>query len=583
MTFRRRTYPEVVDNLLTTVVGGVSAEAHPFPPAPGGPPHSHLLQQPPVADIVSVFGSRDGAPHLFRKGIDYELQPDKQTLEWKLEGAQLPDPGTLVHVNYHPESARPIVTDLHVGSVTRTLVETIGLEMARLYAQMQSVYDSAFIDTSEGRALDNVVALLGIGRVTGGRAAGDIEFGRARGTSGTINIPAGTRVITADGEIEYATVVPVTMPDGQNVVRVPARDVEAGNDPLPAGSLTVLPVPIAGIAAVTNPAPTALEARDESDAELRERAKNVLHGSERATLGALAQAVRRQGVTADVEEPPDRPGCVEITVHADAVDPELQQRILKAIEDARPAGVVVELKGIRAPRRVNLSLRLTTAAGLLEQDLRAAQRAARSGIEGYFATLPAREAGSLNRIIGLVLAVAGIQDVRILGATWTSADGSDEQDVLDRDAGVLSIAGEPTVLGELQIADPGLPTRVAVIISHPESADPPNIPQIETGLSAELAYLNDLAATEGASEEARLLTHERMLFAVALPGKAAGSIAGFDAGASPPTGGELYDVRFVITLESGLTKILGADGGEYELTPFERLSLAGVSAEVLGA
>lgn len=55
----------------------------------------------------------------------------------------------------------------------------------------------------------------------------------------------------------------------------------------------MLAVPIAGVAAVTNPAPTSLSARDETDAELRTRAKNFLHGSERATLGALRQAIIR--------------------------------------------------------------------------------------------------------------------------------------------------------------------------------------------------------------------------------------------------------------------------------------------------
>ena len=48
MTFRRRDFPEVLDNLLTEVVGGVAAEAQPFPP-PGalpGAPLEHALEQP---------------------------------------------------------------------------------------------------------------------------------------------------------------------------------------------------------------------------------------------------------------------------------------------------------------------------------------------------------------------------------------------------------------------------------------------------------------------------------------------------------------------------------------------------------
>ena len=35
------------------------------------------------------------------------------------------------------------LTDLHVGSVARTLAESIAVEIAGLYAQLQAVYDKA--------------------------------------------------------------------------------------------------------------------------------------------------------------------------------------------------------------------------------------------------------------------------------------------------------------------------------------------------------------------------------------------------------------------------------------------------------
>ncbi len=249
MSLRRREFPEVLENLLTAISRGVAAESHPFPP-PGanGSSYRHDLQQPPVADVVSVYGSRDGQPHLFRKDVDYTLLDDtpRQTIEWK-EGAQLPDPGTLIQVNYYPESAQPVLTDLYTGSVVRTLSESIALEIARLYAQLEVVYRSGFVDTATGSSLDNVVALLGIERVAGGRPAGEVEFTRSPGSRGIINIPAGARIITADGNVEYETTESVTLAEGQNTIRVVARDLEI-NDPLPADALTVLPVPIAGIA-----------------------------------------------------------------------------------------------------------------------------------------------------------------------------------------------------------------------------------------------------------------------------------------------------------------------------------------------
>ena len=193
MSFRRHIFPEVLDALLTKLVGGEAAESHPFPPDDKGPPFKHSLLRPNVVDIVSVYGSLNGDPHLFRKNADYALQ-NGNTLQWATKGADLPDEGTLIYVNYTTQSAQPVVTDIQTGSVVRTLSESFGLEIASLYAQLQTVYDSGFVDTATGAALDKVVALLGIQRVRGGRAARQIEFTRVQGSRGTITVPAGTRI-----------------------------------------------------------------------------------------------------------------------------------------------------------------------------------------------------------------------------------------------------------------------------------------------------------------------------------------------------------------------------------------------------
>jgi hypothetical protein len=592
VTFRRRTFPEVLDNLLTTITQGVAAEAHPFPP-PGttAAPFRHSLQRPPVAAIVSVFGSRSGEPHLFRNGADYRLLDDKQTLEWQQKGADLPDPGTLLSVNYYPANVQGSPNDLYPGSVTRTLAESFALEVAQLYAQLEVVYDSGFVDTATGSALEKVVALLGVERVSAGRAAGEVEFTRVPGTRGSITVPAGTRITTADGNVEYATTQTVTLAEAQNTIRVVARDLEA-NKPLPAGALAVLPVPIAGIAGVTNPAPTQIAARDETDDELRTRAKNFLHGSERATLGAITQAITRQGVTADVEEVADTPGRIEITPHAETLPPELQQRLLTAIEDVRPAGVLVTLKGAQPPRRVNLELRLTTAAGLLEQDLRAVQRSVRDKIEDYFSRLPAKEPGSVNRLVGLVLGVPEVQDVRLLSATWT-VNGS-TPDVLDRDAGLLQIGGFPTTLGELHLADPNLPTRLDVVVTAPQGQNPPDGPAIQAALAATLTYLDDanvsdLPPNAPAGDLARrALSFGKLLRAIPLPNKPAADLQTYDDAFASGTAPALpdattiapYTAQFILTLESGLSQILAAAGDTYQLTPFERLTLGGVQVQV---
>ena len=290
MSFRRRNYPEVLDNLLTTLVGGVSAESHPFPPPAGGPSLAHHLEQPPVREVVSVYGMLEGREHRFRAGNDYRLEADRQTLTW-LASAGAPDPGSLVYVNYLRDDDTPLVTDLQVGSVVRTITESTALEIARLYAQLEAVYDAGFIDSATGSALDKVVALLDVVRIKGTRPSVKLKFTRADGVRGTISIPAGTRVMDEQVKLEYETIETVSMAQNQNTVTVSARDLEPANEPVAADSLRVLAVPVAGIRSVTNPGPGSRPRADETDLELRARAKNFLHGSERATLGALQQVL----------------------------------------------------------------------------------------------------------------------------------------------------------------------------------------------------------------------------------------------------------------------------------------------------
>jgi baseplate J-like protein len=571
MSFRRRTYPEVLENLLTSLTGGVASESQPFPPAgASAPPFTIPLLQPPAADVVSVWGSRDGQPHEFRKGIDYTLSADGRSLEVPEKGAELPDPGTLFYVNYVPAGAQPELTDVQVGSVVRTLVETTALELGRIYALLETVYESAFVDTASGDALDNVVALLGIDRILGGRPAGEVEFARARGATGELTIPAGTRVATADGKTQYETTGTVSMSAGQSSIRVAVRDLEP-NPPQPASALTLLLVPIAGIESVTNPSPTAIATQDETDVELRTRAKNFLHGSERATLGALEHAVRGVGITADIDEAAT-PGKVTITPHVESLPPDLLQRLTESIELVRPAGVVVEIGAPQAPRKVDLELRLTTADGLLAQDLRAAQRSVRDRIGDFFARLPAKEAASINQLVGLALGVNGVQDVKLVTASLQPTNGGPPDDVLDVPGGILAIAGFPTVLGELHIADPNLPTTLNVTVTYPPEAAPADVNALRSALNEALVAVNEANGEDGLD-----LVYGQLLAAAPLPGHTAAPIALPSSGTLPTeTDVAPYAVSFVFTLESGLSQILAAAGETYAMTPFERLALGAV-------
>ena len=567
MSFRRRNFPEVLDNILTSLIGGVGAEPHPFPPEGAKKPPFQFILQQGALDVVSVYGSRNGQPYLFRKESDYRLK-DEQTLEW-LEKGELADEGSLIFVNYTRKAAQPVLTDIHTGSVVRTLAESISLEIARLYAELQAVYDSAFIDTASGKALDNVVALLGIERIQGGRATGTLEFSRAQGSHGSITIPAGTRVITEDGEIEYETTEAVTMLDSQNSIRVTARDLER-NDPLPVGALKVIPVPIAGVAGVTNPAPTVISTQDQTDEQLRTQAKSFLHGSERATLGALRQAIARQGIQAEITEGSDTLGpVVVIKPHADLIG-EPKQRLLAVIEAVRPAGVRVSLGSPVLPRKLRLSLQLTTSSDLPLQQLRAAHTTVKEKVIDYFTRLASDQDASLTRLVGLVMGVPEIQDVALKEAAW-----QDNGEIVEQKDNLLKTAGIPVEIGEVILVDPNLPTRLNVVVTYTGAKEAPVKSDIQAALNASLMHLN-------ADSASRALSYGLLLLTTPLPDKPATLLADYDAATTKPglpdendiSG---YSVQYSFSQQSGLTKLLSVAADSYNLAAQERLVLEEVT------
>src|SRR6185503_13197715 len=94
--------------------------------------------------------------------------------------------------------APPLLTDRNPGSVVRTLAESFAREYAVLSRQLELVYRGAFIDTAEGRDLDQVVALVGVERRGRTFASGEVVFSRSTPSPADIFIPEGTLVSTAE-------------------------------------------------------------------------------------------------------------------------------------------------------------------------------------------------------------------------------------------------------------------------------------------------------------------------------------------------------------------------------------------------
>jgi uncharacterized phage protein gp47/JayE len=170
MTFVRKSYEEITEVVLSQITKGIVNERHEYRSSKVKYP----LGNPEVRDIVRIDGTVNNGPGVFTKGIDYQLSGT--SVEWLHAGSK-PDENTPFFVNYRLDAQQGI-TDINPGSVVRTIVESVAREMDFINAQMDQVYNSAFIDTATGKSLDLVASLLGITRKMAGFATGEVTFGR---------------------------------------------------------------------------------------------------------------------------------------------------------------------------------------------------------------------------------------------------------------------------------------------------------------------------------------------------------------------------------------------------------------------
>jgi hypothetical protein len=410
-----RPYAEVVDDVLTAILGGVVNEPIEFDLRADAYPLSR-----PAAAVRSVTGSvaeTDPAtgesvprPLRFLPGIDWEFAPGSNELVW-VEGGRSPADETVFYVDYLPAGARPPLTDVAVGSVTRTLAEAVGREIAGVYEQVDEAYRSAFLDTARGRSLDLVVAILGVERKSGEYAAGSVSFYRDPAAGdGDVAIVEGVALRTADGKAGFVTAELRVLQRGQARVDVPVRAAGASRGPagvVPAGTIGVLARPLLGIARVANTEPTALGAAAETDEQLRARARAAIRGLGSATVAALKLAVEEQGARLgelwDPESAAVRaaPGTVTLLVEA---EPERFAQVADAVHRTRAAGVLATV----AARYVYFRprLRITVPAGTPPAGQLKAVAQVLAAMQGYVDTLAGGDDVVGSDLLDAVRAVA---------------------------------------------------------------------------------------------------------------------------------------------------------------------------------
>lgn len=353
MNFSDRTYPDIVRDLLTVLTGGTIAETHSI--GATVPDLIHLDNRP-----VRRISHLQGQIQLGEELVDYrfserdfeligtEENPNERAAIRFRDRAQKPAPQTTLTVNYYPDRLKPTpITDVNVGSVSRTLIETMSREIATQYQQLQMVYESAFVETATGSSLDKVVALVDTQRLKAGHPVGKVRFSRRAGSPGSVFIPVSTAVSDGEGN-RYLTSHEVTLLPNQATVEVWVHGQHARTNPLDASKLTVLERAIAGIDRVVNDEPTFRSTDDETDPQLAARARRAIHATGKGTRDAIRYGLEGLPFVSAVTlaEYPDSavpvPGMVRVDI-ALTEDNDFNRRVAdQRIRELRPAGIYID-------------------------------------------------------------------------------------------------------------------------------------------------------------------------------------------------------------------------------------------------
>ncbi|MDB6062016.1 MAG: hypothetical protein JWM78_2119 [Verrucomicrobiaceae bacterium] len=461
MSFVDRIYPDIVRDVLTNLTQGVTRELHRVSYKPLARPlqvPDIVLLRRPVKRVSVVSGFIEPpqpSDPLVRYTFslnDYELvadpsDPTDVSRIRFLPFGKKPATDTDVTVNYYPRSTDPTpLTDLNVGSVTRTLLEAVSKEMALLYAQLNLVYDSAFVETATGASLERVVALLGYQRFRAGRPTGSVTFTRRAGAIGSITIPAGTPITDSADKIRYETIETRALLAGEATAQIAVRGSSDITPVVETGVLTIIQRAIAGLDTVTNERPTTRSSDDETDEQLRARARDALLASNKGTVSAIEHGLLQLPEVRSVkivEMPNGVPGEIKLSI--DLAQPnaagDLPLAVLNRIEELRPAGIRV-VRDSAGSIALQAKLQLTLArSNMAPADIAQIHKTAQSTLVAEI-----RKKGVGEKIRNRALTAAVLRDERIVDAVITFS-------VKDGAVGDAGADFEPDAASSVQLLD----------------------------------------------------------------------------------------------------------------------------------
>lgn len=188
------------------------------------------------------------------------------------------------------------ITNILPGSVIRTIIESLLAEVDIQNYTIGQIYNAMNIDTATGGDLDAIVSILGVTRKQATYAEGTVIFGRSDIYSTDIAIQYAQIVSTrknSNGNILEFMVIDddAKLISGELTATVNIRAMEPGRIYLPANTISIMNTPIIGIEYVNNNVEFSGGTDEETDEELRYRAKQALAGLGKGTMTALRSAL----------------------------------------------------------------------------------------------------------------------------------------------------------------------------------------------------------------------------------------------------------------------------------------------------
>lgn len=157
--------------------------------------------------------------------------------------------------------------DLSERSPLGLTLKNIAWEISNLWESTEEVYNSAFVDTSEGISLDNTGKYIAVSRKPAQSAVGTITILGNK----DVRIPVGFRVSTKEDKIVFETVEAGVIDDSETIdLKIKAIDTGIKTN-VSAKRIIEIVNPISGIKQVYNNEATTNGLDTESDKDFRER------------------------------------------------------------------------------------------------------------------------------------------------------------------------------------------------------------------------------------------------------------------------------------------------------------------------